>query len=91
MTSNIKSLFLDNPCLSAQVSAFCASLPEYKAAERAYYAAEQDLEDRLGYEAFDRFSEVQFRYVNQLAHAYYLFGLGLRQEVLRALVGATPL
>ena len=37
MTSNIKSLFLDNPCLSAQVSAFCASLPEYK-------AAEQDLE-----------------------------------------------
>ena len=91
MTSNIKSLFLDNPCLSAQVSAFCASLPEYKAAERAYYAAEQDLEDRLGYEAFDRFSEVQFRYVNQLAHAYYLFGLGLRQEVLRALGGATPL
>ncbi len=36
--------YIDNPCLSAQVSAFCASLPEYKAAERAYYAAEQDLE-----------------------------------------------
>ncbi|WP_251318022.1 hypothetical protein [Flintibacter muris] len=62
-------------------------LPEYREAEQVFRAAEQELERRLGYEVFNRFIEAQSHYTAQQTHAYYLFGLGLRQEVLSALVG----
>ena len=85
MNNILNTLFLDNPYLPEQVAAFCKTLPEYREAERAYQAAEQELEDRLGYEVSNRLSEIQFCYMARLVQAYYLFGLGLRQEVLSAL------
>ena len=45
------------------------------------------LEERLGSDFADRFDEAQSRYLARLVEAYYLFGLGLRQEVLSALAG----
>ena len=58
------------------------------AIDRPYdYLVPQELEDRLGYEVSNRLSEIQFCYMARLVQAYYLFGLGLRQEVLSALAG----
>lgn len=88
MNTILNALFLDNPYLPEQVAVFCKTLPEYQEAEREYQAAEQELEDQLGYTALNRFDEAQSRYMARLAEAYYLFGLGLRQEVLSALAGA---
>ena len=85
MNTILNALFLDNPYIPEQVAAFCKTLPEYREAERAYREAEQELEDRLGYEVLNRFDEAQSRYMARLVQAYYLFGLGLRQEVLSAL------
>ena len=85
MNDILHTLFLDNPCLSEQVYAFCKTLPEYREAEQEYCAAEQELSGQLSREAFCRFDQIQSRYVAQLVHAYYLFGLHLRQEVLSAL------
>ncbi|MCI9242849.1 MAG: hypothetical protein HFF43_05620 [Lawsonibacter sp.] len=85
MNQILSTLFLDNPYIPEQVCTFCGSLPEFREAERAYWAAERELESRLEYEIFNHFDEAQSRYMAHLAKAYYLFGLGLRQEVLSAL------
>ena len=85
MNNILNTLFLDNPYLPEQVCAYCNTLPEFQEAEREYRVAEQELENQLGYQAFNRFDEAQFRYMARLVQAYYLFGLGLRQELLSAL------
>lgn len=87
MNTILNTLFLDNPYLPERVAAFCETLPEYRAAEWEYRAAERELEARLGYESFNRFDEAQSRYLARLVEGYYLFGLGLRQELLSALAG----
>jgi len=85
MINEVKTLFVDNPCLPEQVRAFCKTLPKFLEAEREYRSAEEALEHRVGFSAFARFEEAQSHYMAQLVRAYYLFGLGLRQEVLRAM------
>ena len=85
MNHILNTLFLDNPYLPEQVHAYCNTLPEFREAEREYRAVEQELEDRLGYETSSRLEEIQSNYMARLVQAYYLFGLGLRQEVLSAL------
>lgn len=85
MNTILNTIFLDNPYLPEQVCTYCNTLPEFREAEREYRAAEQELENQLGYQAFNRFDEVQSRYMARLVQAYYLFGLGLRQELLSAL------
>lgn len=85
MDSILHTLFLDNPYLPEQICAFCETLPEYRKAEQDYQKAELALEAQLGYEVFNRFDEIQSYYMAQLVHAYYLFGLGLRQDILLAL------
>lgn len=87
MNNILNTLFLDNPYLPEQVCAYCKTLPEFREAELEYQAAELELEKLLGYEALNRFDEVQSRYMARLVQAYYLFGLGLRQELLSALAG----
>jgi len=85
MNDILSTLFLDNPYLPEQISAFCDTLPEYRKAEQEYQTAQQEMLNRLGYDAFSDFEQVQSNYMAQLVHAYYLFGLGLRQELLSAL------
>lgn len=85
MDTILHTLFLDNPYLPEEIAAFCDTLPEFREAEQDYQSAGQVIADRVGYETFNRFDEAQSHYIAQLSHAYYLFGLGLRQEVLSAL------
>jgi len=85
MNTQLKTLFVDNPYLAEQVAAFCDSLPEFREAEREYMAMEEKISQQLGYETFGAFEQVQSWYTAKLVNAYYLFGLGLRQEVLYAL------
>ena len=85
MDNILQTLFLDNPYLPEQVYAFCETLPEYREAALEYAQAAEELSGLLDYETFNRFNEAQSRYMARLVHAYYLFGLGMRQEVLSAL------
>ena len=84
MNSILSTLFLDNPYLPDQVYAFCNQLPEFQEAERAYEEEAEKLRAQLG-PAFDTFEETFTWYLARYVHTYYLFGLGLRQEVLSAL------
>ena len=79
MKDKLKSLFMDNPYLAEQVYDFCNTRPEFREAERKYQALAGQLR------AFDIFDEAQSWYMAKLVNAYYLFGLGLRQEVIEAL------
>lgn len=85
MNGILKTLFEDNPYLAEQAWAFCESLPEFRAAEQEYRREEERISARLGYESFAAFEQAQSWYMAQLTKAYYLFGLGLRQEVLSTL------
>ena len=85
MNDILKTLFLDNPYIPDQVYTFCEQLPEFQEAERDYNAAAAKLRAQLGSAKFDEFEEILNWHLAQYAHAYYLFGLGLRQEVLSAL------
>ncbi len=84
MNEILSTLFIDNPYIPEQVYTFCNQLPEFQAAERAYETSADALRARLG-EEYDSFEETLNWHLAQYAHAYYLFGLGLRQEVLSAL------
>lgn len=84
MNDILKTLFLDNPYIPEQVYTFCKQLPEFVEAERAYEAAAVRLRAQLGTD-YDAFEETLNRHLARYVHAYYLFGLGLRQEVLSAL------
>ncbi len=87
MDNILHTLFLDNPYLPEQICAFCDTLPEFREADREYQAAQQEILDRLGHDAFFDYERAESNYMAWLAHAYYLFGLGLRQELLSALEG----
>ncbi len=87
MNAMLKTLFLDNPVLFREVQVFCQTRPGFRAAERAYEAQMRGLMDTLGYERFSEFEAALGRYTLQEVCAYYLFGLGLRQEILAALDG----
>lgn len=85
MNDMLKILFLDNPYIPDQVYAFCSQLPEFCEAERDYEAAVSRLRTQLDKAEIDTFDDILGQYLSHYAHAYYLFGLGLRQEVLSAL------
>ncbi len=85
MNDMLKALFLNNPYIPDQVCAFCNQLPEFCQAEQDYETAAAKLRAQLGYAEFEAFEEVINWHIARYAHAYYLFGLSLRQEILSAL------
>ena len=85
MNEILKTLFLDNPYIADQVYAFCNQLPEFRKAEQNYNAFAAKLQTLLSGAEYDAFEETLNWYLARYVHAYYLFGLGVRQEVLSAL------
>jgi len=82
----LQTLFLDNPELSSRVQRFCETLPEYAQAERDLRSAAEELERALGYEEYCRLEDTAIQYFGLLEKAYYLFGLGIKREVLQAIL-----
>ena len=85
MNKTLKMLFVDNPYIAEQVCAFCSTLSEFQEAEREFNAVSEQIAEKLGQELYLDFEEAQSWYMAKLVNAYYLFGLGLRQEIISAL------
>ncbi len=85
MSRIMQDIFADNPGISKEIYTFCKSIPKYCKAEGEFMAMQQELEEKLGFSQSQRVEECFLRYLGQEVQAYYLFGLGLRQEVLWAL------
>ena len=85
MNEILTTLFLSNPYLPGQVCDFCNQLPEFCQAEQDYETAAAKLRAQPGYAEFEAFEEALNWHIARYAHAYYLFGLSRRQEILSAL------
>ena len=85
MNKNLKVLFVDNPYIAERVCAFCDALPEFQETEWEFNAISEQIAEKLGQELYLDFEAAQSWYMAKLVNAYYLFGLGLRQEIISAL------
>ena len=86
MNDKIKMLFLDNPEMTEQIEAFCQRDPLFSKVKLELY----DTAQIVGYELYDRFEQRFGLYTARPSDLYYLFGLGLRQEVVSALQPKMP-
>ena len=76
MNTQFIKLVLQNDELENQFYAFYQGMPEYQQANRAYDTVLSQVKEKMGNEFFDQLE-------NHII-AHYLFGLGLRQEILSA-------
>lgn len=81
----LQTLFLNNPEIPGEIADFCNSIPEYVQAEQDYNRATRELVDLIGYERFSQFESALTHHLSYEVRAYYLFGLGLRKQVLSGL------
>ncbi len=84
----LQTLFLNNPEIPGEITKFCETLPEYVQAEREYSQAVRELLALIGYERFSRFEETLNHHLSYEVRAHYLFGSGLRRELLAGIAGA---
>lgn len=83
--SILQSLFLDNPEIPQEIYKFCHSLPEYEQARQEYQVLAGEVERALGRERYLAYEEALNRCWAIDNRAFYLFGAGLRREILSAL------
>lgn len=86
MNDILKTLFWENPDLPDKIYDFCKTIPEYQQAERDYENMLKKLTALVGYEQACEVEAILGRYMSQEDYAHYLFGLGLRQEVLSGMI-----
>ena len=82
--NTLSSLFL-NDTIDAEIEAFCASDPEFMKAEQDFEEIASQIAKLVGFDLYDAFERGFRKYINLASDLYYLFGLGLRQEILQNL------
>lgn len=85
MIDLIEMLFMKNPGIEEAVKEFSAQNPEYLRRKNEFYEIAQEIAAIVGYDLYNRFEQGFASYIACSNDIYYLFGLGLRQEVLSAL------
>ena len=80
----LPSLFLNDTVIN-EIEAFCASDPEYQEAKQGFYEIADQIEKLAEPDLYDAFEHSLWAYLYRTADLYYLYGLGLRQELLRAM------
>ena len=83
----LQTLFLDNPEIPGEIASFCSSIPEYVQAEQEYNRVTAELMNLIGYEVYSEFESALTSHLSCEVRAYYLFGLGLRREILEGMAG----
>lgn len=85
MNDKLKMLFVDNLEITEQIEEFCSQSPEYLKVKQEFYETAQQIAEIAGYHLYDQFERRFALYTACSNDLYYLFGLGLRQEVISAL------
>ena len=85
MNMILDKLFQDNPGFPEEVVKFCQTIPGYREAEADFARQADQVSRLLGPELYLPFEEAMNAQLAYEARAHYLFGLGLRREVLEAL------
>ena len=84
MNTQFIKLVLQNDELENQFYAFYQGMPEYQQANRAYDTVLSQVKEKMGNEFFDQLENHIITYWSLQSYAHYLYGLGLRQEILSA-------
>ena len=82
--NTLPSLFL-NDTIDAEIEAFCAGDPEFVSAKEQFYSIANEIAKLAGRDLYDAFETSLGAYWTRASDLYYLYGLGLRQEILGAL------
>ncbi|NBI10430.1 hypothetical protein D1641_10470 [Colidextribacter sp. OB.20] len=80
----LPSLFLNNAIVT-EIESFCASDPEFMRAQQEFYKITDQIETLASPDLYDAFEKGLWAYLYRTADLYYLYGLGLRQEILQTL------
>jgi len=83
----LPSLFLKNDALDAELEAFCTNDPKYLKERQQFYETAEEIAKLIGPDLYNTFEKSFNLYLYRTADLYYLFGLGFRQELLRAIDG----
>lgn len=83
----IMPLLLENDALDAEIEAFCVSDPEYLKTKQEFYKTANEIAALVGFDLYDVFEKSFSAYLFRTADLYYLYGLGLRQDILQAIGG----
>ncbi|MCI8436954.1 MAG: hypothetical protein HFF40_10880 [Lawsonibacter sp.] len=82
--NTLPSIFL-NDTIDAELEAFCASDPEFVQAEQDFKEIARQIAQLVGFDRYDAFEKRFTKYMYRTSDLYYLYGLGLRQDILRAM------
>ncbi|MEH2937609.1 hypothetical protein [Lawsonibacter sp. JLR.KK007] len=82
--NTLPSIFL-NDTIDAEIEAFCASDPEFVQAEQDFKEIARQIAQLVGFDWYDAFEKRFTKYMYRTSDLYYLYGLGLRQDILRAM------
>ena len=82
--NSLPSLFL-NDTIVTEIEAFCASDPEFMRTKQEFYKITDQIETLASPDLYNAFEKGLWAYLYRTADLYYLFGLGLRQEILQNL------
>lgn len=85
MQDILSELFWRSEVINEQAAKLCETLPGFPEAREQYLDVSEHVRSILGPELFDRFYNQFMRYTDYEVRAYYAFGLGLREELVRAL------
>lgn len=85
MQDLLSELLWQNEEIDEAAARLCALLPGYCEAEQQYDAAVRRVRELIGPEPYEEFYRQFMRYTNYEVRAYYSLGLGLREELVRAL------
>ena len=85
MNNILNLLFQDNPELPREAAKFCRTVPGYQQAEADFCRLAEEVRRLLGTDFYLAFEQAMNAHQAYEVRAHYLFGLGLRREVLDAL------
>ncbi|RKI71047.1 hypothetical protein D7V91_01715 [bacterium 1xD42-67] len=80
----IQSLFLNDTVID-EIETFCANDPELVRRKQRFYSTADEIAKLAGHDLYDAFEKSLGDYLYRTADLYYLYGLGLRQEIFRTL------
>lgn len=89
MDNILYTLFEDNPELPEHLFRFCQTIPACTQAEQELNQLSRRLKDQVDKGLYEEFTSALLNYVAQENRACYLFGLGLRRQVLDGFFGLT--
>ena len=85
MQDLLTELLLQNQEIDEAANRLCNTLPGFAEAQQEYGGLADQIRAAAGPELYDRFYSQLMRYTGYEVRAYYFLGLGLREELARAL------